>query len=336
MPLLECVPNFSEGRDAVKIAAIADAIRSVAGAQLLHIDTSPAAHRTVMTIAGEPEAIASAAFEGIKKAAEVIDMTAQGGVHPRIGATDVCPLVPLKGLSMEDADRYANELGRRVGAELGIPVYLYEQSQKNTHRRALPDIRKGQYEGFGEKMRLPDWLPDYGPETFNPRSGATVIGARDLLVAFNVSLSGESVTAAERIAGKLRSRGYRNEAGEKIPGLLPKTRAIGWHMADYGTAQVSLNLLDYRVTSPLQAFEMCRELAAEEGLEIVGSELIGLMPEDCLLEAGAFALLRKGQSMMHEKSLLVHEGIGHLGLNVLKSFEPREQVLEWALAAAGL
>lgn len=334
IPILECVPNFSEGRDPEKIAAIANAVSGVPGVVLLHIDTSPAANRTVMTFAGNPRAVADAAFAAIKKAAEVIDMSAQEGVHPRIGATDVCPLVPLQGMTMKEADYYANQLGQRVGEELGIPVYLYEHSAKSNHRRALPDIRKGQYEGFAEKIKLPEWAPDFGPLAFTPKSGATVIGARDILVAFNISLDTEDVDKAAHIAERLRTRGFtREENGQrvKVPGLLQQTRAIGWYMADYKQAQVSLNILDYRVTSPLQAFEACKSLAEEMGITIKGSEVIGLIPLDCMLEAGTFSMMKKGISTDMDPQYKIHEAIRYLGLDQLKPFEPGERILEFNL-----
>jgi glutamate formiminotransferase len=338
-PILECIPNFSEGRNSRVIASIEEAVRSVAGAHLLHTDTSPAAHRTVLTFAGEPEAVVEAAYRAIAAAGKGIDMSTQVGVHPRIGATDVCPLVPLAGLTMDDANKYAAILGERVGKELNIPVYLYEYSAKAAHRQALPDIRKGQYEGFAAKMQLTDWAPDYGPKSFNPQSGATIIGARDILVAFNISLNTADIGLAARIASRLRSSGFASTAEGKstrTPGLLEKTRAIGWYMADYKQAQVSFNLLDYRVTSPLQAFEACKEAAREAGAEIVGSEVIGLIPEDCLLEAGSFAMQSRGESPATQRELLVHEAIEYLRLSKLKPFPPHEKILEWALARVGL
>jgi len=245
--ILECVPNFSEGRDPEKIAAIAEAIRSVPEAHLLHVDVSPAANRTVMTFAGAPEAVTEAAFRGISKAAELIDMREQEGVHPRIGATDVCPLVPLYGMQMEEAVDCARRLGTRVGEELGIPVYLYEYAATADYRRALPDIRKGQYEGLSARMQQPEWRPDYGPAAFTPASGATVVGARDVLVAFNISIDSKDVTKATYIADRVRERGFvlRNGAERtRVPGRLQKLRAIGWDMGDFDFAQGSMNLLD--------------------------------------------------------------------------------------------
>ena len=338
-PVLECVPNFSEGRDQGKIDAIAAAITAVEGAHLLHVDTSFAANRTVMTIAGAPEAVVEAAFQGIRQAASLIDMRSQAGVHPRIGATDVCPLVPLYNMTMEEAIQWSLKLGERVGGALGIPVYLYEHSAAHEHRRALPDIRKGQYEGFAEKIRLPDWAPDYGPDEFNPVYGATVIGARDILVAFNIALNTESIEQATQIAERVRERGFisiTEGVRKRISGLLPKVRAIGWYMEDYQCAQVSLNLLDYRVSSPLKAYEACEAIAKDMGLSLTGSEVIGLIPETCLLEAGSFACLKEQEEVPDDKQLLIHYAIELLGLNRLKPFEPQEKVLEYALYQAGL
>ena len=331
---MECVPNFSEGRDKQVIDAIAASIKQVPDVSLLHIDISPAANRTVMTFAGLPEAVTEAAFQAIKTAGERIDMTKQEGVHPRIGATDVCPLVPLANMTMDEAVAYSEKLGKRVGEELHIPVYLYEYSAKVDHRKALPDIRKGQYEGFAEKMKQPEWMPDYGPAIFTRSTGATVLGARDVLVAFNISLNTQDVEKAEYIALRLRERGYwlkENGQKTKVPGLLPKLRAIGWYMADFGSAQVSMNLLDYRITSPLKAWEACKAVAKEINVELIGSELIGLMPEACLLEAGNFALNGK----VADKQEIIQKGIEHLGLDKVKPFTAEEKVLEYALQKAG-
>lgn len=332
--LLECVPNFSEGRNLETINAIAASIRSVRGAHLLHVDISAAANRTVMTFAGEPEAVTEAAFRAIKKASELIDMRIQEGVHPRIGATDVCPLVPLYNMTMDEANEWAQKLGSRVGNELNIPIYLYEYSAVKEHRRALPDIRKGQYEGFAEKIKLPDWMPDYG-SNFNAATGATVVGARDILVAFNIALNTDDVAKAVYIAERVRERGYFEEK-KRVRGLLSKVRAIGWFMADYNCAQVSLNLLDFRENSPLKAWEACTALAHETGIKLTGSEVIGLIPERCLLEAGSFVCLSRSEGMPKDKQLLIHYAIELLGLNKLKPFEEQEKVLEYALAHAGL
>lgn len=338
-PILECVPNFSEGRDEAKIDAIANAIHSVPGVQLLHIDISPAANRTVMTFAGEPDAVVEAAFQAIKSAAQVIDMRTQEGVHPRIGATDVCPLVPLKGISMEEAIQYSQQLGKRVGEGLNIPIYLYEHSATSPHRQALPDIRSGQYERMAAKMQKLEWKPDYGPAEFNSQTGATVIGARDVLVAYNVSLDTTDVTKAVYIAERLRERGYVRAEGEqkiKVPGALKKLRAIGWYMTDYGSAQVSMNVLDYRITSPLEVWKQCEALAASIDVKLTGSEVIGLIPEQCLLEAGSYVFLKRGEPVPEERSLLIHAAIELFGLSKLKPFDPDEKILEYALTKAGL
>lgn len=331
-PILECVPNFSEGRDEKIIQAIADEVRSTSFVKLLHIDTSPAANRTVLTFAGEPQAITEAAFKAIDKAAQLIDMSEQEGVHPRIGATDVCPLIPLYNMTMEDAVYYSKQLGARVGKELNIPVYLYEYSASATHRKTLPQIRKGQYEGLEAKMQDEQWQPDFGPHNFNKKTGATVIGARDVLVAFNIALQTKDVAIAKEIAQQMRESGYikmANGAKQKVPGQLKRLRAIGWYMQDYELAQVSFNLLDYRVTSPWQVWQLCKQLAANYGVSLVGSEVIGLMPEVCLLEAGVSKY--QGELASATKEQLISTAIQALGLEQLKPFRPEEKVLETVL-----
>lgn len=322
--ILECIPNFSEGLNADTLQKIELAIRSVDAVWLLHIDPSPAANRTVFTFAGAPEAVVEAAFRAIKVAAECIDMRTQLGVHPRIGATDVCPLVPLYGMTMEKANEYAQQLGARVGAELGIPVFMYEYSQARSYRKALPQIRKGQYEGLKEKMQDADWQPDYGPKVMNESAGATVMGARAILVAFNISLHTKDVAVANWIASEMR-------ANSKSVNALPKLRAIGWYMADYEQAQVSFNLLDFKTTSPLQVWERCKALAAEKNISLVGSEVIGLIPEICLLEAGTFAQQAMGKENSSKEELIA-QAIDFMGLNRLKPFLPEEKILEWVLA----
>jgi glutamate formiminotransferase/formiminotetrahydrofolate cyclodeaminase len=322
--IIECIPNFSEGQNEATLQKIATAIESVADVYLLHQDVSPAAHRTVFTFAGAPEAVVEAAFRAIKVAAECIDMRRQFGVHPRIGATDVCPLVPLYGMTMEEADAYAQQLAARVGSELGIPVFLYEYSQDKSYRKALPQIRKGQYEGLKEKMQNADWQPDYGPTQLNETSGATVIGARNILVAFNISLNTNDVAVANWIASEMR-------ANSKSANALPKLRAIGWYMADYEQAQVSFNLLDYNTTSPLHVWKRCKDLAAEKNVALIGSEVIGLIPEICLLEAGNFAQQEMGKENSSKEDLIA-KAIDFMGLNRLKPFLPEEKILERVLA----
>lgn len=337
LPILECVPNFSEGRDEKIITSIADSIRSVDHVHLLHIDTSPAANRTVMTFAGAPQTVTEAAFQAIKKAAELIDMTKQDGVHPRIGATDVCPLVPLYNMEMSEAIELSKQLGKRVGEELNIPVYLYEHSAAESYRKPLPNIRKGQYEGMSEKMKDEKWKPDFGANDFNAKAGVTVIGARDILVAFNIALNTKDVAIANEIAKSMRESGYvKNENANKVKvdGLLPKLRAIGWYMQDYELAQVSFNLLDYTATSPLKVWQTCERLAHEMNVELVGSEVIGLIPEKCLLEAGKFAIMNEKNNTESSNEFLVQKAIELLGLNKLKPFDPQEKVLEYALANA--
>ncbi len=336
-PLLECIPNFSEGRNPETLAAIAAAISAVPGVALLHQDVSPGANRTVMTFAGAPEAVIEAAYQSIKTAAEKIDMRTQAGVHPRIGATDVCPFVPLAGMETEEAVTLVDALAKRVGEALGIPVFLYETNAKAPHRKALPQIRRGEYEGLSQRMQEPRWQPDYGPKAFNAAAGATVMGVRKLLVAFNISLKGLDLEAVREIAVRLRETGPSGKQlaiGEAPRGLLPATRVIGWHQADYDTAQLSMNLLDYHITSPLKAFLAAEALAHEYGGEIIGSELIGLMPEACLIEAGAHYI--SGNAAPFSPKALLEAGIEQLKLDRLRPFFPETQILEYRLKAEGL
>ncbi len=334
LPLLQCIPNFSEGRNGKTIAALAEAIESVQDVALLHQDVSAGANRTVMTFAGAPEAVTEAAFRAIKVASERIDMRTQEGVHPRIGATDVCPFVPLWGMEATEVVALVNALGKRVGKELGVPVYLYEQNATQPHRRALPQIRRGEYEGLEAKMKNPLWTPDYGLGTFNARSGATVMGVRGVLVAFNLSLRGMGMKEVREMAARLRETGVSGKqllSGELPRGLLPATRVIGWHQADYDTAQLSMNLLDYRITSPLVALLAAEKMAEEYGGEIIGSELIGLMPKSCLAEAGKHFLSQNSAALSLEEA-----GIRQLKLDALRSFSPDVQVLENRLRTVGL
>lgn len=344
MQLVECIPNFSEGQNPNQISSIAGAIRKVAGVKLLHVDPGYSAHRTVMTFAGPVEAVVEAAFEGIKKAAELIDMREHLGTHPRMGATDVCPLVPVKGISVEELVPYGHLLGKRVGEELGIPVYMYEETAASPHRKNLASIRKGEYEGFQEKIQNPLWQPDYGPTHFNARSGQTVIGVRDFLVAYNINLATDSVKVANAIAFDIREIGrvkkingeiIRDNAGKavRIPGTCKSLKAIGWYIEEYKKAQVSTNLTNLDVCSVHQAYEAARDAAAKRGIEITGSELIGLIPKRCLLEAGNFYAAQKGNVVLSEEELM-DLAITRLGLDELIPFDPKKRVLEYLLEDA--
>lgn len=330
LPLLECIPNFSEGQNEAVIDIIKFAIQAVNGQSLLHIDPSPAANRTVFTFAGTPESVIEAAFQAIKAAADKIDMRFQHGTHPRLGSTDVCPLVPLANISMEEAVECSKRLAERVARELSIPVFLYEYSSNTAHRKTLPQIRKGQYEGLKDKMALAEWQPDYGKETLKDweqvsKTGATIIGARDILVAFNISLNTKDERIAKQIAKQMRSSSN---------GLLPELRAIGWYMEDFECAQVSMNLLDYRITSPLKVWETCKTLAAASGVETIGCEVVGLIPESCVLEAGGWD--KNVELSQEERKSLILSGIEYLGLDKVKPFNPEEKILEYALRRHGL
>lgn len=346
-PLLECVPNFSYGQNDIIFNEIIQSINKINGQKLLHIDSNLSANRTVVTFAGSPKSVVEAAFQAVKKAQELIDMRFHQGTHPRIGATDVLPLVPLRGLSMEDALFWSHQLAKRIGDELHIPIYLYEYSSKRSYRNTLVQIRKGQYEGLAEKMQQKEWYPDYGPlwnssyQNSIKRSGATVLGVRNILVALNVSLNTTDESIANSIAQKIRSSGYWEvdmQTGQKIKqeGLFSDLRAIGWYIEDFGQAQVSMNFLNYKKTSPLMVWESIQKLAGEYGCEAIGCELIGLIPESCILEAGAKATQLSDTSKIKESSSLLAAGIEYLGLNKVKPFDPDLQILERALMHANL
>lgn len=326
-PLLECVPNFSEGRNPERIEAIAASIRRVEGVNLLHIDPGFDANRTVMTFVGAPQAVVEAAFQGIKTAAQVIDMRQHHGAHPRIGATDVCPLIPINGLKMAEVVKLAQQLGQRVGAELNIPVYLYEYAATAPQRRNLAHIRQGEYEGLAIKIKQPDWQPDYGPTDGPFFAGATVLGARKFLIAYNVNLNTKDPEIAQRIAEKVRESGYvqRDENGikQRIPGRCPGVKAIGWYMPAYGKAQVSMNITDLDQTPLHLAFEACREEAQQLGFEVTGSELIGLAPRRVFLEAGQYFAPYET-----DPDRLIEVTITHLGLQELGGFERGQRILE--------
>lgn len=324
-PIIECIPNFSEGRNPEKIAAISESIASVPGVKLLHVDPGYDAHRTVMTFAGGPEQVAEAAFRGVARAAELIDMRHHQGTHPRMGATDVCPLVPVRGIGIAQTAELARQLARRVGTELGIPVFCYEASAFAPERRSLAWIRAGEYEGQAARLQQADYQPDFGPAQFRPETGATVIGAREFLLAYNINLNTTDVEKAKQIAGMVRESGViRN--GERVPGLLPGVRAIGWYLPAYGCAQVSMNLTRLRITPVHKAFEAVCHAARQVGVEVTGSELIGLTPEWVLTEAGQY--FAAGQNLNNEG--LIDLAVETLGLAQFSPFQPEARILEWA------
>ena len=348
--LIECVPNFSEGRDLEVIRKITARIESVEGVTLLHVDPGKATHRTVVTFAGAPAPVVEAAFRAIAAAAETIDMRRHRGEHPRMGATDVCPLVPISGISLTETAELARALGERVGRELGIPVYLYEASQPDPARKNLSIIRSGEYEGLPGKLADPAWKPDFGPAEFNPRSGATVIGARDFLVAFNVNLNTTSTRRANAVAFDVRESGRPRREGDPltgtvvtdaagepqmIPGTLKAVKAIGWYIEEYGIAQVSMNLTDLKVTPLHLAFDETCRAAEARGLRVTGSELVGLIPLASLLEAGRHFLKKQQRSLGVSERELVRIAVRSLGLADLAPFDPEERIIEYKLRAQG-
>lgn len=341
--LIECVPNFSEGRDEFIIQKIAESIRSVEGVKLLDIDSGKATNRTVMTFVGEPEPVIEAAFRAIKTASELIDMRKHKGEHPRMGATDVCPLIPIRHITMDETVVYAKKLGERVGKELGIPGYYYEFAATSPQRKNLADIRAGEYEGLEKKIMLPEWKPDFGPQQFNPKSGATVIGARNFLVAYNINLNTTSTRRANAIAFDVREAGrvktdsngkpVLDENGQpiRIPGTLKSVKAIGWFIEEYGIAQISMNLTDITVTSVHQAFDEVCEKARLRGIRVTGSELVGLIPLQCLLDAGKYFLKKQKRSVGVSEEELIKIAVKSLGLDELRPFDPKKKVIEYLL-----
>jgi glutamate formiminotransferase/formiminotetrahydrofolate cyclodeaminase len=344
--LIECVPNFSEGRDMNIISKIADALSSVEGAKVLNVDPGKATNRTVITLVGEPDAVVEAAFRGIRQAAELIDMSKHKGEHPRMGATDVCPFIPLSGISMEETAGYAVKLAERVGKELNIPVYLYEEAQSDKSRSNLSVIREGEYEGFFKKIQQPQWKPDFGPSVFTANAGATVIGARDFLVAYNVNLNTTSVRRANSIAFDVREAGRVKREGDPvtgkivldeqgkpvtIPGSLKSVKAIGWYIEEYGIAQISMNLTNIRVTPVHVAFDEVCKRAEARGMRVTGSELVGLIPLNAMLEAGRYFLKKQKRSTGVSESELIKIAVKSLGLDELSPFKPEERIIEYQL-----
>lgn len=333
-PLIECVPNFSEGADLGIIKQITDQVEMVDGVRLLNVDPGKATNRTVVTFVGNPEAVIEAAFLAIKKAGELIDMSRHKGEHPRMGATDVCPLIPISGISMEETAQYAQRLAKRVGEELQIPVYLYEAAQPDKTRSNLSVIRAGEYEGFFKKIKQPEWKPDFGPAEFDAKRGGTVIGARDFLVAYNVNLNTTSTRRANAIAFDIREAG-RNvvENGVKVnkPGSLKSVKAIGWYIEEYGIAQISMNLTNINITPVHVAFdEVCRKADAR-GIRVTGSELVGLVPLKALTDAGKYFLRKQKRSTGVSEKELIKIAVKSMGLDELSPFKPEERIIEYLL-----
>ncbi|NNF56776.1 MAG: glutamate formimidoyltransferase [Rhodothermaceae bacterium] len=345
--LIECVPNFSEGNDLGVIKQITDAIESVDGISLLDVDPGKATNRTVVTFVGPPEQVVEAAVRGGKKAAELIDMAKHHGEHPRFGAMDVCPLVPVTGVTMEETVAYARELGRRLGEEAGLSIYLYEEAATTEARRNLATVRAGEYEGLKDKMSKPEWKPDFGPETFSPRSGATAVGARDFLIAYNVNLNSTSTRRAGAVALDVREKGRLKREGNPltgpvvlddegnevwIPGSLKSVKAIGWYIEEYGIAQVSMNLTNIGVTPMHIAFDEVCKKAQARGLRVTGSELIGLVPRRAMIDAGTYFLRKQQRSTGIADREIIKIAIKSLGLDDVVPFNPDEKIIEHAIA----
>ena len=344
--LIECVPNFSEGANTKLIKSITDQIETVKGVKLLDVDPGIATNRTVVTFVGEPDDVIEAAFLAIKRASELIDMSQHKGEHPRMGATDVCPLIPISNITMEETVAYAEKLAKRVGEELNIPAYLYESAARNEERKNLANIRAGEYEGFGKKIKEAKWKPDFGPSEQHVKAGTTAIGARDFLVAYNVNLNTTSVRKANSIAFDIREKGrvkreghpvngtiLRDAAGEplRVPGMLKSVKAIGWYIDEYKVAQISMNLTDIKVTSLHEAFEATCTSAQNRGIRVTGSELVGLVPKKVMIDAGQYFLKKQGKSIGIAESEIIHIAIKSLGLDELGPFDPKAKIIEYLL-----
>ncbi len=346
--LIECVPNFSEGRDLSIIKEITDVIESVEGVKLLDVDPGKATNRTVVTFVGEPEPVIEAAFLAIKKASEIIDMSKHSGEHPRMGATDVCPLIPISGISMEETAEYAHKLAENVGQHLEIPIYMYESAATSPERKNLATVRSGEYEGLPEKLANPDWKPDYGPARFNAQAGATAIGARDFLIAYNVNLNTTSVRRANSVAFDVREKGRVKREGDpivgkivtdkdgnsvRIPGMCKSVKAIGWFIEEYGVAQISMNLTNIKETSLHAAFEACVTSATNRGIRVTGSELVGLVPLQVMLDVGKHFLAKQNRSLGVSEAEIIKIAVKSLGLDELGPFDPQKKIIEYQLRA---
>ncbi|MDP6611813.1 MAG: glutamate formimidoyltransferase [Candidatus Marinimicrobia bacterium] len=351
MKLVECVPNFSEGRDAAKIKTITDAIAAVDGITLLDVDPGADTNRTVVTFVGEPKAVSEAAFLGIKTAAEVIDMSQQTGTHPRMGATDVCPFIPVSDVTDDECIELSKQVGQRVGDLLGIPVYLYEKSAQSKVRVKLPDIRKGEYEGLVEKLKDPNWKPDFGPAKLHVKAGATVMGCREFLIAYNINLNTKDHRLATDIAFELREAGrskrtpnpnsknlldgeiVRNDDGSsvKVPGMFKDVKGIGWYVDAFNRAQISINFNNYKVSTIHDVYDAACKLADERGIRVTGSELVGLIPLEAILMAGKHYLKKQNRSIGVPVADIVECAVQSLGLNDVTEFNPAEKIIDYAV-----
>ncbi|MFW5645299.1 MAG: glutamate formimidoyltransferase [Bacteroidota bacterium] len=344
--ILECVPNFSEGRNMEVIEKITSEIKNIEGVKLLDVDPGKATNRTVVTFVGDPEAVVEAAFQAVKKASELIDMSKHEGEHPRFGATDVCPLIPVSGIEMEETVEYARRLAKRIGEELAIPVYCYENAAFNEERKNLANVRSGEYEGLEEKLEKSEWKPDFGPVKFNSKSGAIAVGARDFLVAYNINLNTTSTRRANAVAfdvrekGRVKRKGHpllgdivKDEKGNKVytPGTLKSVKAIGWFIEEYGIAQISMNLTNISVTSIHEAFEETSSRAQARGLRVTGSELVGLVPLKAMLDAGKYFLRKQKRSLGISNEEIIKIAVKSLGLDDLYPFKPEEKIIEYVM-----
>ncbi len=339
--IIECIPNFSEGRNLNVIKAITDAIESVDEVKLLDVDPGADTNRTVVTFIGTKKGIVEGAFAGIARAAEVIDMRRHSGAHARLGATDVCPLVPISGISKEECIEISHKLAKRVAEELKIPIYLYEKSAQSPDRENLANIRSGEYEALAKKIKDPHWAPDYGEAVFNAKSGATVIGVREFLIAYNVNLNTNDRKLAHDIALTIRENGrlkrdkkgkvIRDENGVALrqPGTLKSTKAVGWYIDEYKMAQVSINLTNYKITAPHEVFEEIRRIATKKGLRVTGSEVVGLIPKEAMLMAGRYYLKNQRKSEGVPESELIRVAIQSMGLNDVSPFDPAKKIIEY-------
>jgi glutamate formiminotransferase/formiminotetrahydrofolate cyclodeaminase len=343
MKLVECVPNFSEGRDRSILDTIAAVIRNVKNVTLLDVDPGADTNRTVFTMVGEPESVVEAAFLAIKKATELIDMSQHSGAHARMGATDVCPFIPVSEMTMDECVALSKKLAEKVGNELQIPVYLYEYSATRADRQNLADIRAGEYEALSEKMKKDEWKPDYGPQVFNKKSGATVIGAREFLIAYNINLNTRDTKKATEIANIIREKGLlkRDENGKivkdaqgnkvYVPGLFNHCKAVGWYIDEYNRAQISMNLTNYKITPPHIVLEKVRELAYQRGVVVTGSELVGLIPREAIVECGKFYLQRLNESQGLPDRRIIETAIQSMGLAELSEFDIDKKIIEYAI-----